>query len=327
MSNKKNLFFLFCLIIFSSLFFSAQKVSALGQITEPIVIKSALRGQSATAVLTILNSESKEIKVDLKAEGQIGAWATFYDINDKKMANPINQLSLPIKAYQDAMVKFEIPADAPNGVYTGVIGVATVPETTSPETESSSNISQRIDREVSITVSDKEVVALNVSVIPSTYDLSKNESLKIRIIYDNQGNVAIKPDAQLKISRDGQTIYNAIFPYPENEEAVRPQVIKELPAPIEWTTTGQPNGKYQAEVKILVNGQIAKENSFRFSVGTVNLSAGGLLAAVAAIGGGNIIAAWFIIGIFFVILAIILTALYKKPKLIKVGISKFRSLF
>ena len=326
MLNKRNLFFLFCPIVFSSLFFSVQKASALGQITEPIVIKSALRGQSATAVLTILNSESKEIKVDLKAEGQIGAWATFYDINDKKMANPINQLSLPIKAYQDAMVKFEIPADAPNGVYTGVIGVATVPETTSPETESSSNISQRIDREVSITVSDKEVVALNVSVIPSTYDLSKNESLKIRIIYDNQGNVAIKPDAQLKISRDGQTIYNAIFPYPEDENAVKPLERKELSSLIEWQTIGQENGEYRAEIKILYQGDLIQEESFRFNVGTV-INAGQFLAAVAKIGGGNMTLGWIFAGLLLVAGAAALIALYKNPKLIKVGISKFRSLF
>ncbi len=281
----------------------APSAGAIGQITEPILIKSAMRGQSATAILTILNSEDKEIKVDLKAEGQIASWASFYDINDIKMANPISQLLLPIKAYKDAAVKFEIPKDAPNGVYTGVVAVATVPETNISTTESSSNVSQRIDREVSITVSDKEIIALNVSVIPSSYDLTEKETLKIRIIYDNQGNVAIKPDAQLKISRDGQPIYNAIFPYPENEEVVRPQQIKELSAPIEWSTAGQPSGKYQAEVKILVNGQIAKENSFRFSVGMVKLSDNELLATVTAIGQGNLTLGWFLIGGFLLLIA------------------------
>ncbi len=276
---------------------------ALGQITEPIVIKSAMRGQSATAVLTILNSESKEIKVDLKAEGQIAGWASFYGINDKKMANPISQLLLPIKAYQDAMVKFEIPKDAANGVYTGVVAVTSAPETDAAKNESSSNVSQRVDREVSITISDKEIIALNVSVIPASYDLATGKPLKIRFIYDNQGNVAIKPDVQLKISRDGQPIYNAIFPYPENEEAVRPQQIKELPAPIEWSTAGQPNGKYQAEIKVLVNGQMIKENSFRFSVGMVTLSAGGLLAAVTTIGWGNLTLGWLIIGGILIIIA------------------------
>ncbi len=287
---------------------------ALGQITEPIVIKSAMRGQSATAVLTILNSESKEIKVDLKAEGQIASWASFYDINDKKMANPISQLLLPIKAYQDAMVKFEIPKDAANGTYTGVIGVATVPETDASKTESRSNVSQRVDREVSITVSDKEVIVLNVSVIPSSYDLATGKPLKIRLIYDNQGNVAIKPDTQLKISRDGQSIYNAIFPYPETEEPVRPQQIKELSVPIEWSTTGQPSGKYQAEIKVLVNGQIVKENSFRFSVGMVKLSAGGLLAAVTTIGQGNLTLGWFVIGGILIIIAGILILFNKRIK-------------
>ncbi len=288
---------------------------ALGQITEPIVIKSALRGQSATAVLTILNSESKEIKVDLKAEGQIASWASFYDINDKKMASPISQLLLPVKAYKDAAVKFEIPKDAPNGVYTGVVAVATVPETAASITESSSNVSQRIDREVSITISDKEIIALNVSVIPASYDLATGKSLKIRLIYDNQGNVAIKPDAQLKITRDGQPIYNAIFPYPETDEAVRPQQIKELSAPIEWSTTGQPSGKYRAEIKILVNGQSIKEENFGFSVGMFNFSANSLLAAVTAIGRGNLTLGWVFIGGFLLLIAAFLAIIVKKMKL------------
>lgn len=287
---------------------------ALGQITEPIVIKSAMRGQSVTAVLTILNSESDKIKVDLKAEGQIAGWASFYDINDKKMANPISQLLLPVKAYQDAVVKFEIPKDAANGVYTGVVAVTTVPETDASKTESQSTVNQRVDREVSITVSDKEIIALNVSVIPASYDLATGKPLKIRLIYDNQGNVAIKPDVQLKISRDGQPIYNAIFPYPENEEAVRPQQIKELPAPIEWSTASQPSGKYQAEIKVLVNGQTVKENSFRFSVGMVTLSAGGLLAAVAAIGRGNLTLGWLIIGGILIVIAGIFILFNKRIK-------------
>lgn len=189
-----------------------------------------------------------------------------------------------------------------------------MPETDAAKNESSSNVSQRVDREVSITVSDKEIIALNVSVIPASYDLATGKPLKIRLIYDNQGNVAIKPDVQLKISRDGQPIYNAIFPYPENEEAVRPQQIKELPAPIEWSTAGQPSGKYQAEIKVLVNGQMIKENSFRFSVGIVELSAGGLLVAVAAIGRGNLTLGWFIIGGILIIIAGILIIFNKKIK-------------
>jgi uncharacterized membrane protein len=287
---------------------------AIGQISEPIVIKSAMRGQSATAVLTILNSESKEIKVDLKAEGQIANWTSFYEISDKKMTNPVTQISLPIKAYKDAAVKFEIPQDAPNGVYTGLIGVATVAETSGSETESKSNVSQRIDRQVSITVSDKEVIALNVSVIPSSYDLAAGDPLKIRIIYDNQGNVAVKPDAQLKISRDGQSIYNVIFPYPENAEAVRPGQIKELPAPIEWTTTSQANGQYRAEIKILVNDQTAKEEGFGFSLGMIKISAGGLLAAVTSIGRGNTALGWVFVGGFLLLIAIFAFFLGKKIK-------------
>jgi len=310
MPVKKTLVSIVCLVSVLGLLLGVQTVSAIGQITEPIVIKSAMRGQSATAIITVLNSEDKKIKVDLKADGQIASWISFYDINDKAMTQPINQLALPVKAYQDAVVKFEIPKDAANGVYTGVVAVATISENSASSTNSLSNISQRIDRQVSITVSDQETVAFNVSVVPSSYDLAGQETLKVRIIYDNQGNVAINPDAQLKISRDGQSVYNAIFPYPENADTIRPGQIKELPAPIEWPTINQPDGKYQAEMKFLVKGQAVKEDSFRFSIGTASplSSSNGLLAAVAAIGRGNLTRGGIFVGglLFLVVLFLIL---------------------
>lgn len=254
-----------------------KNVLAIGQITEPIDIKDALRGQDVTATLTLLNSIDKEATYELKAEGQIASWASFYKIDDKKLANPVTRLQIPPKSYLDATVKFSVPSDAPNGKYTGVVAVLSVPDAAN-ENATSSNVSQRVDREVAITVSDKETVNFDVSVIPAKYDFAEKESLKIRIIYDNSGNISIDPQIQVKIKNDNQTFYNAIFPYPESETAVRPGTQQEIPA-LEIPTTNLAVGRYRAELDFLYKGESKLTKEFTFSIGTPSEPAGKVLSA------------------------------------------------
>ena len=168
---------------------------------------------------------------------------------------------------------------------------------------------QRVGRKVSITVTDKEVVKLDTTIIPLNYGINKGESLKTKIIHTNRGNVSVKPDIQLKITKSGETVFNAIFPYPEDENPVRPLERKVMSSLIEWPTAGQESGQYKAEVKVLLDGEVMKESDFRFNVGfTVNRA----LSYISRLGGGNLVLGWFIIGGFFIVLSILLTFANKK---------------
>jgi hypothetical protein len=279
MKNKNLANYLYFTSIFGLLLsvFLAGRALAIGQITEPIDIKDALRGQEVIATLTLLNSESGEATYELKAEGQVASWASFYKIDDKKLASPITRLQIPPKSYMDATAKFSVPSDVPNGKYTGVVAVLSVPEA-NENNATSSSVSQRVDREVAITVSDKEVVSFDVSVIPAKYDFAEKELLKIRIIYDNSGNISIDPQIQVKIKNDNQTFYNAIFPYPENETAVRPGTQQEITA-LEIPTTNLAIGRYRAELDFLYKGESKLKKEFTFSIGAQNEPAGKVLGA------------------------------------------------
>jgi hypothetical protein len=276
MSSKNTKIFIISAILFSLL--SLQSALAIGQITEPIDIKDALRGQEVTATLTLLNSGEGQAAFDVKAEGQIAAWASFYKIEDKKLESPVTRLFIPAKSYLDATVKFTVPTDAPNGKYTGVIAVMSVPVELKETGTTSSNVSQRVDRQVSITVSDKEVVSFDVSVIPDKYDFALGEPLKIRIIYDNHGNTSIDPQVQVKIKNDEQTFYNAIFPYPESETAVRSGSQQEIPA-LEIPITNLADGNYWAELDFLYKGESRLKKQFSFTIGTKSKEPGKVLGA------------------------------------------------
>ena len=306
-------------IIFLS-FISAQTVFAIGQITAPITINDVLRGQEVSTELTLLNSENKELTYGLRAGGQVADWAAFFSADDTNFENPITEIKMPPDQYTNVNVRFKIPDDTPNGEYTGELLVFLASSGELKSEETSVSVSQQIGRDVTISVTDKEIIKLQANFIPLTYDVQQGKPLKIRVLYDNQGNIAVKPDLQLKITKNGETVYNAIFTYSETEEAVRAYTNREI-SPIEWQTTGQENGNYTAELKVILNGQEIQSSLFKFLIGHFQNSM--WISAVSFLGGGNLTVGWFVIAGILLILAIIFDVLRKKG----VNLSKVQLVF
>jgi hypothetical protein len=300
-------------------FISFQQVIAIGMMTEPIVIKDILRGQETFATLNLLNSENREVIYGLAAEGQIAGWVSFYTIEDADLESPITKINMPSAKFTDVKMKISVPNDMPNGTYTGEVLAFLASSGELIEGQTTVNVSQQVSRKVTVIVTDKEILQFKAAFIPATYDVQPGKALKIRVLYDNQGNIAVKPDLQLKIIKDGATLYNAIFPYPDNEEAVRAYATKEIP-PIEWQTIGQTNGNYKAELTVSLNGAEIQKESFSFSIG---YSGFGFLAALSFLGNNGLNSPWTLLSIMFIVLAIVLVVLDRK----KVNFQKARSAF
>lgn len=248
------------------LLISPVAVLAIGQTTDPIVIENALRGVELQQEMIIINNDNENVEVKLSADGQIAAWTKFYLASDLK--NPIQSFPLEKDGQANVAVVFSVPQDTANGEYVGFIGAGKkVGDQAAKENESSVSVEQRINREVKIKVTDKETINLVVSVIPETYDVRSGQNLSVRFIFDNQSNVALKPQIQFRIKNDSQTVYNAIFPYPDGEDAVRALSQHEIPA-LKIPTTGLANGRYIAEMDFIHNGQVIANQSFKFSIGS-----------------------------------------------------------
>lgn len=260
MKNFKLALIVICL---SLLFFSFNQVLAIGQMTQPIVIKDALRGSDYQEKLTLLNSVQNELVYDLKAEGQIAEWATFYEITDTKLEKPVTKITVPAGQYQDATVKFSIPESAANGDYNGSIAVKYTP-TDAKSTATSTALTQSVSRNVTISISDKEVINFNISVIPAKYDVLPDEALSIRLIYDNQSNIVITPLVDLKIKNADQSVYNASFPFPEDLTPVKPGTQQEITA-LTIPTNGWALGSYNAVFKFK-QGDYIVDKDFTFSI-------------------------------------------------------------
>ncbi|MEK7097569.1 MAG: hypothetical protein AAB906_01860 [Patescibacteria group bacterium] len=297
------------LIIFVSIFSFGFCQTALGiaQLTQPIVFKDILRGQEVTAVLKLINTEYKTVTYQLVAEGDIASWASFYKTDYKNLQSPITKIEVPPRSDIDATIKFIVPDDVPNGEYTGLSTIMIAPETTSKTDGTSASVFQKVGRQVSITVTDEELVKLETDIIPVSYDVEKGEPLQIKIVHRNLGNVSIRPDVKLKIVKISgdekmvlETVYNAILLYPEDEEPIGARAEKTMPL-VEWQTAGQPGSKYRAELEILLDGKVVKQHSFRFTIG---FGSAEYLATVTVKRDNPLY--WIIGGIFLVLAAVLI---------------------
>ena len=237
----------------------------IGQMTEPIIIENARQGEIFEKTLYLFNTEEEEDIFKIMAENDVADWVKFYD--PKNLETPIEEINIPENSRYNIVAKFSIPEGTPNGEYIGVVSITSFSKNEELEEDVLTTVSQKIDREVKITITDKEEISVKTSIIPKSYNLKTGEPLSIRIIYDNQSNIKIRPQVQVKLKRNEQTMHNAIYPFPDELDSVNSFSMKEI-TPLEIQTTGMEDGKYLAEMSIIVDEKNKYDDQFSFSIGT-----------------------------------------------------------
>lgn len=127
------------------------------------------------------------------------------------------------------------------------------------------SVGQIISRAVTITVSDKESISATVSIIPSKYTYSVKENLDLKINVRNESNVSIKPNVHFNIAADGNSVFDAIFPYSEAKEAIHPGTTITLDS-VKWRPMDEKIGNYVATVEVLVKDKAVGNAVIPFSV-------------------------------------------------------------
>ncbi len=253
-------------VFFATILFFPQAAFGIGQTTDPIILKDALRGSTFQKEVIVVNTEKESFLIDIKEEGDIAGWVKFFKMDDLK--NPINAVYLKAGERINLFAQITIPIDIQNGKYSGFISVIQKPKSEVASEGSSSSVSQKIDRKIDIEVSDKENISVKASVIPEKYDLEENESLKVRLIYDNQGNVAVKPDINLKIKKDEKILFSISYSFAEGIEAIKPMAVFEVPS-IEIPVSTLEKGRYVAEFDFVVDKEVVSTRRVKFTIGEV----------------------------------------------------------
>jgi uncharacterized membrane protein len=296
----------FTILIICITLLPIKNILAIGQMTEPIELKNVARNQEIEEILIISNSAKKAETYELEAEGEISDWVLFFH-NDELNKEPISEITVPSQSSIKAKAVLKIPIDIPNGEYKGWISIYSKASEEESDTTATS-VRLRVSRDVLITVTDEEIIDFETAVIPSKYAIKKGDSLKIKLIYYNKGNIQISPSVALKILKGEKTVLNAIYPYPEDENPVKPLERKTLQY-LEWSTTGQQNGTHRAELKIMLDDEVVSEHGFRFEVGK---DISWYLAALANLGPNKLGIILIGVGIVLLIIFAIRTFVFKK---------------
>jgi len=305
---KKQFFSAVMAVLFG--LFLAGQVLAIGMVTEPIVLKDVLRGQQLIVSLTLLGSKNTTEVYEFSGEGAIANWVKFYEESDVNLQNPITFINV-LPSYFNVLAVFTVPKDVPNGKYEGnlmVLGGASH----ASSTETQTTVRQAVSRRVKIEITDKETIKLNSQIIPLAYQVNQGEPLQIKVIYENQGNVELKPKTNLQVLKQDQVVFEAQFPYPSKELAVKPLERKVFDPLLTWQTQGQATGSYLIKVKVLLGEEIIQEEEFNLNVLAFSER---IMAFVAKIGFGSVGLGWFLIGFLFILIAFNLAIISKKPKL------------
>lgn len=262
-SNFSQVLFRYIFLLIFGFIFVPYSVYAIGQMTKPIIVDNALRGQEFEQTLTIMNTDEEEVTINFLAENDIDGWVEFFLPED--MDSPITKLDMAAKERENIIAKFLIPEDIPNGEYKGLLSVKREAEKSTTTSKVTSKIARKVSRPITITVTDQEEINVSIIVTPEKYDLLPDESLKIRVKYSNQGNIVIKPQLHIKIVQAGKNFYNVILPYPEDEDGVKPLTTHEI-ASIEIPISGVKLGQVIAEFDVLHNQEIIQKENFKFNI-------------------------------------------------------------
>lgn len=284
---------------------------------EPILIENAVRGQEIKDYISVTNSENSETAIRLSAGGQIADWVTFYSVDDNDLTTPIEEIMVPAQNQKRAFVKFSLPADLANGTYTGLLTVSTKPASpTQSNKKVNVSMAQSIDREVTIKVTGKEIVKLDAVVFAEKNKIAIGTPLNIKVIYNNQGNIALKPDLQLKITEisSSKIVNNAIYLFPETEKPIRALEERTIDNIVQWQTAGQQLGRYQADVKVSLGKDVVKEEKFQFDI--VNSEAATVMGAntakVVENGASNETTIWYMLALSVAMAVIFLAVKFLK---------------
>jgi len=236
-------------------------VSAIGQTSTPIVIENAVRGEEYEDVLTLFNSSDEEENFTLTSEGEIADWMTFYNLNNTE--NPINELTIAANSRIQAKVRISIPQSAPMGAQSGLVVFALLNKSKDGQVNLNP-VTQQVSREVTVNVNDQGILSAEAFVSLKSNMLAKNEPLEINVAYYNSGSVSNKPQVSLGIFKNDINIADIIYPYSKDKKAIMPTQTEKMS--FLWQTAGQELGKYRAEISVILDNEIIKDDSFAFQI-------------------------------------------------------------
>ena len=257
-----------------SLYSTANAAIGLGISPASITISDAFKGGTYERTITVFNSGDETGTFELTAEGECADWISFYKPEEPN--TPITEVTIPGKGRAKVLVKFDIPKDIANANYTATIYARSIPEGGGGEGAVAHAVI-RIPSKVLIQVTGTQILKGSVKSITAA-DTEVGYPLKIKVVFQNEGNVIAKPKIAVTITKTGEGV--VVDRFVHEETGIKPGkegIIKVL-----WNTTGRDTGDYIANVTVSLGDEVLATKDLHFKILPIgSLTRRGVLQSLA----------------------------------------------
>jgi hypothetical protein len=223
-----------------------------------IEVQDALRGSESLRTLKLVNNEEKDLRFDLVAQGDVGGWVTVSEMDEPD--TPLTSVVVPYRSSKQLRFKIAVPQDAANGPHEGLIRFQTA--LTNPmaaNADSRASIGIVATLKITVTgianlsgrVQDARVFDVEVDQPPT----------RLVTVFQNMGNVQASPEVKVTIKNEKGAVVGETKGGMANVDL---RQIVEIVS--EWDHSGQPVGKYTAQVATLLDGKAIDEREASFQI-------------------------------------------------------------
>ena len=244
-------------IVFLTLCPTANAGIGLGISPASITISDAFKGGTYEKTITVFNSGDETGTLGLTAEGECVGWISFY--KEDEPDTPITEITIPGNDKAKVLVKFDIPTDIANADYTSTIYAQSIPGEMAPAEGAAAQAVIRIPSKVLIQVTGTQILKGTVKSI-TTMDIEIDYPLKIKVEFQNEGNVIAKPKIAVGITKNGEFVDSFVHV----ETGIKPG--EEDTITVLWNTTGRDTGDYGANVTVSLGEELLATKDLPFKI-------------------------------------------------------------
>ena len=208
-----------------------------------ITISDAFKGGTYERTITVFNSGDETGTFGLSVEGECADWISFYNETNPDIL--ITEITIPGKDKAKVLVKFDIPKDIANADYTSTIYAQSTPGEMAPTEGAAAQAVIHIPSKVLIQVTGTQILKGTVKSI-TTMDIEIDYPLKIKVEFQNEGNVIAKPRIEVAVTKAGGG--ELVDSFVHAETGIKPD--SEGTITVLWNTTGRDTGDYVANVTV-----------------------------------------------------------------------------
>lgn len=229
----------------------------LGIAPASMTISDALKGGSYERMISVFNTGDEAGTFRLTTEGECSEWISFYAEVDQ--GTELEEVTIPAGDKAKILVRFQIPEDIANGDYTTTIYAQTIPKAKTDTEGAAAQAVIRIPSKITIGVTGTQILSGTVKSITIS-DTEINNPLKIKVFFQNEGNVVAKPKIAVEITKDREIVDSFIH----DKTGIKPD--SEGMITVLRNMTGLKDGDYIAKVTVTLGDEVLTTKDLSFKI-------------------------------------------------------------